>query len=800
MIIHKLTMKNFKQYRDQEVDFREGLTGIIGKNGSGKSSLFEAMVLALFGEIPFVKDYLRSSSADEKDPVAVELVFEIDGKGYRVVREYRGKNLTAKGNLYRGEDELLATGTREVNEEIEKIVGMGKDAFTRSIFSGQKELGAISDATGGSRRELVRKMVGMDRIDRIQQLVRTDRNALKNEVAGQESMLLSDDEIVEKNRELEELKVSGEALKKEIEETEKGLALAEKAYTEAKERFKEQQVLFRKYSDIKAQADALSVKIESIDESIASGTERLDELNKEKDEAGRLEPKEKEFISVKKEKERLDDLKVKHTRVEGLQKQAGSIQKEIEYLVKESAKAQGDGDRLAGVDDELKKAREGLKAIENEIEKANSGINRLNSAIGSVKGLVRERSESIEKITKAGKGSSCPTCLRPLKDAYETTLEKLNADVARYQGEELAALEAELKKQNETLAALKQKEKDQDSAIEALNEMASGKKQIEKDVKRIAGETAKKKEELAKLEAEIKKAGTIDYDGKKHGEVRAALDELQQIHDRYTALNEKIKGIPKLTKELENQKENRNKLIEEKKQKDAELAAVPYTDEKYTGAENAQADEEKKRDEARDKLTEKKDEYRDITHQEKTTKKELDDDRARRKTVKKNREEYQALDKLDAYLDEFKNAVLDQIRPWVSRYASGLFEQLTGGLYEAITVDDDFGFMISDQGQEFPIDRFSGGEKDLANLCLRLAISRVISDLEGGGAMGFLGFDEIFGSQDDDRRFEILQAFHKLQEIYRQIFIITHLGDVKEEFPQILEVSRIGGRSEVGWL
>ncbi len=89
---------------------------------------------------------------------------------------------------------------------------------------------------------------------------------------------------------------------------------------------------------------------------------------------------------------------------------------------------------------------------------------------------------------------------------------------------------------------------------------------------------------------------------------------------------------------------------------------------------------------------------------------------------------------------------------------------------------------------------------DLANLCLRVAISRVIAEMSGAGPTGFMGFDEIFGSQDSERRAEILAAFQHLRERYRQIFIVSHIDEIKEEFPVILEVRRAAGGSTVRWV
>lgn len=56
------------------------------------------------------------------------------------------------------------------------------------------------------------------------------------------------------------------------------------------------------------------------------------------------------------------------------------------------------------------------------------------------------------------------------------------------------------------------------------------------------------------------------------------------------------------------------------------------------------------------------------------------------------------------------------------------------------------------------------------------------------GGVGFLAFDEVFGSQDEERRQEIMEAFHTIKEQYRQIFLISHESEIKEMFERVLEL------------
>ena len=94
MQIHKLYLKNFKQYKETSLDFTEGLTGFVGKNGAGKSTIFEAISMALYGKSDVDIKNIKNDKAGDKDIVVIELEFEDLGKRYKVRREFKGKAQT----------------------------------------------------------------------------------------------------------------------------------------------------------------------------------------------------------------------------------------------------------------------------------------------------------------------------------------------------------------------------------------------------------------------------------------------------------------------------------------------------------------------------------------------------------------------------------------------------------------------------------------------------------------------------------------------------------------------------------
>ena len=124
-----------------------------------------------------------------------------------------------------------------------------------------------------------------------------------------------------------------------------------------------------------------------------------------------------------------------------------------------------------------------------------------------------------------------------------------------------------------------------------------------------------------------------------------------------------------------------------------------------------------------------------------------------------------------------------------------MLKRVTGSAYPIIRLTEGYLLEIADRGQFHTIKRFSGGEQDLAALCLRLALSRSLAR-QRGAEHGFVILDEVFGSQDSDRRRLLLEQLGELAENeFQQIFVISHTDDVIEHCRLHIEVSRENGIS-----
>jgi DNA repair exonuclease SbcCD ATPase subunit len=157
-------------------------------------------------------------------------------------------------------------------------------------------------------------------------------------------------------------------------------------------------------------------------------------------------------------------------------------------------------------------------------------------------------------------------------------------------------------------------------------------------------------------------------------------------------------------------------------------------------------------------------------------------------------DEVRHLGRLAELLSTFRNSVVATAGPRLSAQAAELFAELTDHEYDLLQVDPEtYEIQICDQGVVHGMDRFSGSETDLANLSLRVAISEQVR-FQSGGAVGLLVLDEVFGPLDEDRKERMLLALERLRGRFRQVMVVTHASDIKEQLPSAVEVVKLPGR------
>ncbi|NLO72365.1 MAG: AAA family ATPase [Porphyromonadaceae bacterium] len=234
MKILKLKFKNINSLvGENEIDFSDpvfkddGLFAITGKTGSGKSSILDAISLALFGKTPRVDSFTKENAVltrGEKDCYA-EIVFEVAGKKWKSSWK---QELNRNGNLKPVnrqiadfDDKIIADQISKCNEEIVKILGLTFEQFTKVILLAQGSFAAFLQADKNLKGELLEQITGTEIYGDISKEVFKRNSAEKAKLEAislelEAIKILSDTEIEQLTAEITETKLQKEQIDGEL--------------------------------------------------------------------------------------------------------------------------------------------------------------------------------------------------------------------------------------------------------------------------------------------------------------------------------------------------------------------------------------------------------------------------------------------------------------------------------------------------------------------------------------------------------------------------------------------------------
>ena len=176
MRINRLHLRNFRQHEDTELEFGAGLTGIIGPNGAGKTTILEAIAWAMYG-MPAARgsrDTIRRRGAGPRDRVEVEMDFTLGAHHFRIVR-----SLNAAQLYQDGDSAPIANSLGSVSERVTRLLGMSREEFFNTYFTGQKELAVMAAMSAPERAQFLSRVLGYDRIRAAQERLKEKRSALR---------------------------------------------------------------------------------------------------------------------------------------------------------------------------------------------------------------------------------------------------------------------------------------------------------------------------------------------------------------------------------------------------------------------------------------------------------------------------------------------------------------------------------------------------------------------------------------------------------------------------------------------
>lgn len=168
----RLLVEGFTAFRDlTEVDFEGAdLFALTGPTGSGKSSVVDAMVFALYGSVPRLdRRAVAPVISLGRTEARVVLEFTVGDEAYtaaRVVRRTKSGASTKEARLERG-GEILAGNEKELTEAVVALLGLTIDHFTTCVVLPQGEFMRLLHAKPGERQDLLVSLLDLGLYERM---------------------------------------------------------------------------------------------------------------------------------------------------------------------------------------------------------------------------------------------------------------------------------------------------------------------------------------------------------------------------------------------------------------------------------------------------------------------------------------------------------------------------------------------------------------------------------------------------------------------------------------------------------
>lgn len=419
----KLTMQAFGPYaKTEEIPFdvfqNKGLFLISGDTGAGKTTIFDGLVYALYGELAGEvrkPNMLRSKFADPKTETFAELLFEIEGKEYRVRRspEYerpktRGEGMTkhvSSVELFLPDGTVL-TKKKEADEKIHELIGLDLKQFRQVAILAQGEFLKLLLADTNERTKIFRELFATRDYEDLQKKVDEQAKKAAETCRGLEDQLAA---ALNMLGELdEEQKSSSQALgewievkKKEeaaFEKQEKTLRAQSNSLNQAAGRLAGRQKEFDTYTTAKAKADRLV-------------PEHTRLLSRKKE----LDGREKEMLDKRYVLKKLDEQIERFRQLDAAKADSLSAQKVLAAAQEASSKAKAADEQL----------HQKLAAISEQLEQFESLPARLEAAR-----TLRDQISLLEKRKKELAAASKK--LEAAKEKAKKDIEAAKAAMDRY--------------------------------------------------------------------------------------------------------------------------------------------------------------------------------------------------------------------------------------------------------------------------------------------------------------------------------------------------------------------------------
>ena len=417
-----LKINGFGPYsKEAFIDFtllgKSGLYLITGDTGAGKTSIFDAITYALYGEASGnyrTEQMLRSTYADLDTPTFVELEFEYRGKKYRIYRNPKYERRSKKGSgtavqnanaEFEEEGKSLLSGSSAVTQDVQNLLGIDRSQFMQIAMIAQGDFQKLIFSDTSDRQKILRSIFNTSLYDKIQERLSSEISQLKDRmeklrlsleqfvngiicskeeyeklVSKQGHLTSGDVQFIQKiidsdSQELENLKIEYASLLKKAEEGSANVEKArnyentksslQKAVLSAKDlqvQLEQKRIALEKEKNRESERESFEAKKHSLEE-------RLEDYNLLEEKKSVLIKTEKKIAELKEELASLEKgILLKQSELSALKEEQtlleNSDRKKVEYEA-EAKELEKEGKILRSIKDDVKDFYELQKKYEN---------------------------------------------------------------------------------------------------------------------------------------------------------------------------------------------------------------------------------------------------------------------------------------------------------------------------------------------------------------------------------------------------------------------------------------------------
>jgi exonuclease SbcC len=783
MQINRLRLVNFRQHANTEIEFGAGLTGIIGPNGAGKTTLLEAIAWAMYG-MPAARgsrETLRRRGAPLKARVEVEIEFTLGAHQYRILRSLN------HAELYQdGDPSAIANSIGTVTERVTRLLGMTRDEFFNTYFTGQKELAVMAAMSTPERAQFLSRVLGYERLRVAQDRLKERRSSLRARLDALRAGLPDLAELDEAQR------LAGERLSA-AQKVESAAASSREA---AEKRLAEIRPQWERLQQLRETAVALATELRVADHQATAAAQRIARM-------------EQETLELNAAREQLDELARQLSPLPTLREEVRVLERQAESdASRRGYRAQLDEvqSHLTSIEDrvlhlpsrqaieaateQVNGARAALTAATLEVEEQRTvWVRDAQDAKTKRQGLLdqyQDLKEQRQRIVNAGADGICPTCARPLGAEFAKVLDLLDRQIEEVRSN------GNFYKQR----------------IEQLQQEPVSLTEIERRRLDLERELSQATSELGRLNAQAHDAGPLREEQNRLvlrvGELQGMLNQLSGSYDqdRHQAVLRETRALEPLAL----QAERFRAVVERSEEVAAELetaraagaeigariedlrcrvAALGYSEAAFHQCRDAETAAERARQEAELAVVRARGESASAREAVEAVARRRAERAERERAANQTAGELALHQELDRALTDLRNELNASLRPDLSELASGFLSDLTDGRFGELELDEDYSATVLDDGNPQAV--ISGGEEDVTNLAFRLAISQMIAE-RAGQPLSLLLLDEIFGSLDESRRSAVIDLLRGLADRFSQVILVTHIESVREGFDRVVRV------------